>query len=135
MTSIGNLLQNRSSSTEKVRVFADRAKMITSIAEIYSRGGYRLKPTTHAIFTTGEALKPETQEERSKLNGTLSLADLNEYRANNGLKTTLSQIDFDTLLKRTEGHFENFKTDATMNYRRNLYLRDMSEDFIPNGRS
>ncbi|WP_156418469.1 hypothetical protein [Aureimonas sp. D3] len=135
MTSIANLLQNRSPSGEKLGVSADRPRMITSIAEIYSRGGYRMKPTTHAIFTTGEALKPETQEERSKLNGTLSLADLNEYRANNGLKTTLSQIDFDTLLKRTEGHFEDFKTDATMNYRRNLYLRDMSEDFIPNGRS
>jgi len=134
MTTLANLLQNRSSSGEQNRSLADRAGMITSIAEIYSRGGCRMKPTTHSI-RTGEALKPETQEERSKLNGTLSLADLNAYRATNGLKTTLSQIDFDTLLKRTEGHFENFKTDATMNHRRNLYLRDMSEVFIPNGRS
>ncbi|WP_156420070.1 hypothetical protein [Aureimonas sp. N4] len=104
--------------------------MRTSITKIYEEGGFQRRAYPISIGGSGSPI-PKVQEDKSKLSGTLSLADLNNHRTANGLKTTLSEIDFHALIKKTEGSFQNFETDPTMNYRRNLYLWDMSEIVTP----
>ncbi|WP_192843901.1 hypothetical protein, partial [Aureimonas sp. D3] len=104
--------------------------MRISITKIYEEGGFQRKLHVRSIGNFASPV-PKVQEDKSKLSGTLSLADLNNHRTANGLKTTLSEIDFHALIKKTGGSFQNFETDPTMNYRRNLYLWDMSEIVTP----
>lgn len=133
MTTLSDGMKSFRMLQEKYGVRGPDGHIGLSLAKMYSDGVMEKLTPVQVRSPTGEIVtpKPKVVEDRSKLNGTLSLSDLNGHRAANGLKTALSHIDFEALLKKTEGSFQNFETDATMNYRRNRYLWDMSETVTP----